>query len=151
MDPCLPERAGSRPPNPFLFLAKWYDLLRSLPRRRKTASGDADRKSSLLPDTDRSGDGFRGTSGCGDVQDEVLLTINDFDHREACRTIPLTPKEQSVAFRPIRWPTLTPECKAWCDENIPGYVVRNNKAANCLIDIAFKSERDRVLFRMFWL
>lgn len=62
----------------------------------------------------------------------------------------MTSAELYKPFRPVEWPTLTPECKAWCDENIPGYTVRKNMAANFLIDIVFKSERAAALFKLFW-
>ena len=78
------------------------------------------------------------------------MTVNDVHQRHICITPHLTAKERAVAFRPILWPSLTPECKAWCDTNIPGYTVRKNMVANFLIDIVFKSERDATLFKLFW-
>ena len=80
------------------------------------------------------------------------MTINESQHRNACYTPRMSAAERhaKVGFGCV-WPVLTPECEAWCNENTPGYEVRNNPAANFIIDVAFKNERDRVLFKVFWL
>ncbi len=81
----------------------------------------------------------------------MVLTINEIAHGHLCKTPRLSWEERhkKVGFG-VLYPELTPDVKSWCDYNVPGYQVRNNPAANFLIDLVFKSERDAALFKLFW-
>lgn len=82
----------------------------------------------------------------------VRVVINESQHGHLCYTPKMTYEERhaKVGFGCL-WPVLTDEVKAWCDHNTPGFTVENNRAANFIIDVVFKSERDAVLFKTFWL
>jgi hypothetical protein len=48
-------------------------------------------------------------------------------------------------------PMLGVAARAWAEENTSGFTTRQHPAANFLMEIVFASERDAVLFKMFWL
>ena len=135
-----------------LPLSIWSKLLEAFAERRKRRSCDKDGQSSVQERPPTFADCVREPRGRGDVQNEVVLRVCDHLHPEICRTPRLTQSERHLMYgMGCVWPVLTPECFAWCNENIPGYGVRNNPSANFIIDIVFKSERDATLFKMFWL
>ena len=137
---------------PRLHHEGWASILyEALTSRRKGNSQDEDRPNPVPTSVRPGSNRVREANGRDHVPHEVVLTVNDIHNRNVCKTIPLTASERHQAFRPTRWPSLTPECKSWCDYNTPGYKVRNNPAANFLIDIVFKNDSDAALFKVFWL